>query len=342
MNTPEPRNDETAELLKRALAAEAADVSTDATALQRIQRRTAGAGAAGSSAPARQRWVLGAFGAAAATAAVITAVVVVGDQPDQGSPGPADTPTGTPTTSVVQRAPVTRFVAVTYVGPSEDDFRLFTESHGVESAGDPALAAVHEFLTGQPADPDYFTGWPEGLDVSGIDSSNGSIQVDLTGPAGGLTEPGSASSGQQERAVAVQALLRTAGGRVGDVATLTYNGDIVETALGVDFPVKVAADEQTRAFITIDGILDGQPLDNPVTVQVSGNVFEANVSWILSDDNGAKLDEGFVMVGSYGDWDQADIKLGTLNPGTYTIQALEYSAKDGSPTYVDDKTFTVG
>lgn len=341
MNTPEPRNDETADLLKGALAAEAADVDTDPTALQRIQRRTAGAGAgAGSSAPARQRWVLGAFGAAAATAAVITAVVVIGDQSDpadQGSPGPADTPT----TSVVQREPVTLFVTVTYVGPSEDDFRLFTESHGVESAGDPAVAAVREFLTGQPTDPDYFTGWPEGLDVSGIDSSNGSIQVDLTGPAGGLTEPGSASLGQQERAVAVQALLRTAGGRVGDMATLTYNGDIVETALGVDFPVEVAADEQTRAFIAINGILDGQPLDNPVTVQVSGNVFEANVSWILSDDNGAKLDEGFVMVGSYGDWDQADIKLGTLNPGTYTIKALEYSAKDGSPTYVDDKTFTV-
>lgn len=338
MNTPEPRNDETAELLKRTLAAEAADVDTDPTALQRIQRRTARGGAgAGSSAPTSQRWVLGAFGAAAATAAVITAVVVIGDQPDQGSPGPA----ATPTTSVVQREPVTLFVAVTYVGPSEDDFRLFSESHGVEAAGDPAFAAVHEFLTGQPADPDYFTGWPEGLDVSGIDNSDGSIQVDLTGPAGGLAEPGSASLGQQERAVAVQALLRTAGGRVGNMATLTYNGDIVETALGVDFPAKVAADEQIRAFIAINGILDGQPLDNPVTVQVSGNVFEANLSWILSDDNGAKLDEGFVMVGSYGEWAQADIKLGTLNPGTYTIQALEYSAKDGSPTYVDDKTFTV-
>jgi len=342
MNTPELRDDETAELLSQTLSAEAADVETDPTALQRIQRRTAGAGAGAgalASAPARRRWVLGAFGAAAATAAVITAVVVIGDRSetsDQG-PGPADTPPP----SVIQTEPVQRVVEVSYVGPSEGEFRLFTERHAVEPTEDPAIAAVREFLTGQPADPDYSTGWPEGLDVGGIATSNGSIQVDLTGPAGGLTESGSASLPRQERSVAVQALLRTAGGRAGDTARLTYNGDVVETALGVDFPVEVAADDQIRAFIEIDGILDGQQLDNPVTVQVSGNAFEANASWILADDSGAKLDEGFVMVGSYGEWEQADIKLGTLTPGTYTIKALEYSAKDGSPTYVDDKTFTV-
>ena len=42
-----------------------------------------------------------------------------------------------------------------------------------------------------------------------------------------------------------------------------------------------------------------------------------------------------------GTWTQAQIELGALEPGTYTIRALEYSAENGSPTNVDDKTITV-
>ncbi|MBX5447122.1 MAG: hypothetical protein IRZ27_01200, partial [Acidothermus cellulolyticus] len=38
-----------------------------------------------------------------------------------------------------------------------------------------------------------------------------------------------------------------------------------------------------------------------------------------------------------GDW-SASV---TLPPGTYTIRAYELSAKDGSITYLDDKTITV-
>jgi hypothetical protein len=30
-----------------------------------------------------------------------------------------------------------------------------------------------------------------------------------------------------------------------------------------------------------------------------------------------------------------------LDPGTYEIRALEYSAEDGSPIHIDTKTFTV-
>ncbi len=81
-------------------------------------------------------------------------------------------------------------------------------------------------------------------------------------------------------------------------------------------------------------------MTNPVTVKVSGNVFEGTVNWQLLDATGTKVDEGFVTT-SMGQWTQASIDLGTLDPGTYTIRCLEFSPKDGKPGNVDDKTFTV-
>ena len=71
-----------------------------------------------------------------------------------------------------------------------------------------------------------------------------------------------------------------------------------------------------------------------------GNVFEGTVNWQLLDDTGAKVDDGFVTT-SMGMWTQADIELGDLDPGTYTLRCLEYSPADGKPGNVDDKTFTV-
>ncbi|MEJ7742157.1 MAG: Gmad2 immunoglobulin-like domain-containing protein [Nocardioidaceae bacterium] len=65
-----------------------------------------------------------------------------------------------------------------------------------------------------------------------------------------------------------------------------------------------------------------------------------SVNWQLFDEDGTKVDEGVVTT-SMGVWAQADIKLGTLEPGTYTLRCLEYSAEDGHPMNIDDKTFVV-
>ncbi|MEJ7689184.1 MAG: Gmad2 immunoglobulin-like domain-containing protein [Nocardioidaceae bacterium] len=170
--------------------------------------------------------------------------------------------------------------------------------------------------------------------------SNSEVSVELEGPADADFSP-RPDLGARGGELAVQALFRTAGLTPGGSGTLTYNGDPVSTILGVDLPVTGAPDVDVRALVSIDNIDEGQTVSSPVTVTVSGNTFEANVNWLLLDANGANLHNGYAMVGSYGEWAQADIELGALAAGTYTFKAFEQSAKDGSEINVDDKTFTV-
>lgn len=352
MNTPELRDDETAELLSQTLSAEAADVETDPTALQRIQRRTAGAGAGAgalASAPARRRWVLGAFGAAAATAAVITAVVVIGDRSETSSNGtPAATQPASSTDTAPEPSQTTSVaeslvqVPVTYVGipAAERASLLYTVQSYVATTQPPPIPAVELFLFGRPPDPDYTAGWPKDIDVAGISSDGTLTQVDLEGPAGVQFSP-DPDLGPDGGELALQALFRTAGLQPGAQGTVTYNGEQVSAILGVDLPVTIQGDDQVRARVSIENLVDGQAVTNPVTVQASGMVFEGTLSWQLLDASGATVDEGYVDAGSYGKWRSAEIKLGNLSPGTYTIRCLEYSPKNGSPGFVDDKTFTV-
>ena len=344
----------TEELLARALSEEAAGVDPRPGALQQIQRRTAR--------PSRSRtpWLMGALGAAVATAAVITAVVVIGDTNDVASNG---TPAATqPATSANEQqvdengmhqgvydpqADPSSQVTVYYLGRASgpSPFRVFGETHTVQGYDGSQLAAVRELLTSRPIDPDYTNPWPEGLDVEAVSvaESTGVTTVALTSdvpmPLGSVYD---ASDPANFYRLGLQSMARTLGLSPGEQLALTFNGD--STGHGLErepLPAAVGTDDEVRAFITIDNIVEGQTVTNPVTVKASGNTFEANLNWQLLDADGRKLDEGSTMVGSYGEWSQADIDLGTLEPGTYTFEALEYSAEDGSVANSDDKTFTV-
>lgn len=324
------QHDETARQLTSALNQEADTVSTDPTALQRIQRRTSAEGAAN-----RQRWFLGALAAATATAAVIAAVVVIGDQgsPDPSTPAASDPP---PTQSSQATAKEVT-VPVVYLGL--DAKALYTEHHTVVTDKPPVIAALDEFLANQPLDPDYTSGWPSGLDAVGVMQSNHTVSVELEGPPDTAFAP-RPDLGDRGGELAVEALFRTAGLTPGGRGTLVYNGDQVRTVLGVDLPAAGHPDADVRAYVSIDNIAEGQTVSSPVTVKVSGNVFEGTVNWQLLGADGRKIDDGFVTT-SMGLWTQTDVELGDLEPGGYTFTALEYSAADGKPINVDDKAFTV-
>jgi Immunoglobulin-like domain of bacterial spore germination len=81
-------------------------------------------------------------------------------------------------------------------------------------------------------------------------------------------------------------------------------------------------------------------VSNPVTVQGTANVFEANVNWQLLDGQGHLVKAGHATAG-FMQWKPFTVHLGTLKPGTYTIRAYEASARNGNPTHVDKATFTV-
>jgi hypothetical protein len=347
----EDGRDPIAELLSQTLSEEAAMVEPTPGSLQAIQQRT-------HKSRARDPWVLGAFGAGLATAAVITAVVLVSTNdggPDSATP-PATTqpdettstqPTesGEPTQTTVEpiamhdgvydpTADAANQFTLSYVGPKPDNARLsprlFSETHTVAEPGDdPQLAAVHEFLTSTPIDPDYRTLWPEGVDIEAITKQSDVTSFDLV--TDGDIE--TFWDNEKNRDLALQALARSAGLTDGTFG-YSLNG------ISDDVAYSVQPDDDVRAWLTIDNIVEGQPVSNPVTVQVSGNVYEGNVNWILLTSDGVEVDSGFTTT-SMGMWTQADIDLGTLDAGNYTIKAVEYSMEDGSIQNVDDKTFTV-
>jgi hypothetical protein len=362
MNSNEDR-DPTVELLSQTLSEEAAMVQPTPGALQSIQQRTR-------KSRVRDPWVLGAFGAGLATAAVITAVVVIGNNSSDPSgstppvttqPGETEQPTGTGelTQTAVEpngmhqgvydpNADAAHQFTIYYVGPSPTNPqlspRLYAETHTVSDPGtDPRLAAVNEFLTSTPIDPDYESDWPEGVYSTGISESDGVTTVDLSGSADlgeGILD---AAPGVEDRlAVSLQGLLATLDAP-GPVA-FTHDGAPLDRVLyqNVSPSISTASDMDVRAWITIDNIVEGQTVTSPVTVQLSGNVFEGNVNWILVDldHDSLPVDDGFTTT-SMGTWSQAEVRLGDLEPGTYLFIANELSAEDGNPINTDDKTFTV-
>jgi hypothetical protein len=324
--------DPTTDLLTQALADEAAAVAPSPGGLQQIQARTAESAADGRR--TRRRWMLVTpLGAGLAAAAVIFGVVALNGGSNTGSEQPpiANQPSGPHQGVYDPSAPAEDQVTVWYVGPQPANPklapRLYAETHTLDASGDDAeLAAANEAVTASPIDADYANVWPTGLSIESITADSGatSINFESNGPVEMPTG--------QVLDLGLQAIARTIG--LDDVFGWSLNGTSDDVGYGV------ASDDDVRAFITIDNIVDGQSVSSPVTVEVSGNVFEGNVEWALLDAHGAKVDDGYVTT-SMGVWTQVPVDLGALEPGTYTFKALEHSAEDGSVINLDDKTFTV-
>ena len=189
--------------------------------------------------------------------------------------------------------------------------RLYAETHTVQASGQaPAVAAVHEFLTSTPIDPDYRTGWPRGVDVTRISSSGGVSTIALKGHADLGTKPLPVPF-DPSRTVAVQGLLATAG--VHGKARFTYNGHPLDLVLYTSASVTAQPRSSLRAFVTIDSVVEGQTLTNPVTITVSGNVFEGTVNWQFLDAAGNKQAAGYATT-SQGVWTQAKVLSGRSSP----------------------------
>jgi hypothetical protein len=334
-----PNDERTEQLLTQALREEAADVQPEPGGLQAIQRRT------GRSSRPRRRWLLAAGAASLATAAVVTGIVLVTDNDGGGT-------TGAPIVDRPREGSLTGTYRVWFYGPQPDNPEgpgpgdpsvfapLYLEEHIEEpTSGSMSEQAVRTVLTTGPFDPDYASGWPSGVDVESITEDGGVTTIGLTGDAD-LTSRGDLTSGQANSAI--QAMVRNADA-TGEAA-FTYNGEQLKRLFGMPTPIEVLpygadAKDSLRAPITVD-IADGQELDNPVRIPVTGNVFEGTVNWQLLDDAGTVLDDGFVTAGTT-QWATVDAQLGTLDPGSYIFRAFEVNAADGDEIYPDTKTFVV-
>jgi hypothetical protein len=94
-----------------------------------------------------------------------------------------------------------------------------------------------------------------------------------------------------------------------------------------------------RNFICVDETVSGSQLASPFIVDGTGIAFENTINWRLLGGDGGELLEGFVTadapdIGQAGPFEIRAFLIHPPKTATGTLEVLEYSAKDGSPTHV--------
>ena len=106
----------------------------------------------------------------------------------------------------------------------------------------------------------------------------------------------------------------------------------------VQYAGRVPSNEPTEvARITITTPQEGAVVAGTITIGGEASVFEANVTIRLLDPNGTLRRETFATATEgapgRGDW-STEIRIPNQPKGTWTIEAVEVSAEDGSDAYV--------
>ena len=364
-------DDDTARRLREVLAHEARAITPSADGLAMIREKIR------AQRPARRNWVR-AFqigGAGLATAAVaIIGVAIAGNKsgtPNHpaataaaaSSPTPAVSapvvPPATPTVSTapVSSAPSSYAVWVYYVDKRKDPQQLlFREKATWPSSPQHTFVkdAVNAMLATPAQDPDYTSYWPAGTTLLSANIVNTTTAV--------VNLSSEASNGPaNEAAISAQQLLYTiiAAAPKIDSLQLQIAGVPVTTLWGTPLGAPASSSPPASPTATAPGTITAlpawqvwghvwitSPLENATvasSVNITGeeSVFEGTVTWQLRS-NGGVLKTGSVDAApgapDRGLW---SVTLDGLAPGQYAIRAYETSAKDGSVTFLDDKTFTV-
>jgi len=218
--------------------------------------------------------------------------------------------------------------------------KLFSEAQISSEFYDLNLQVISDLVSGKvaPLDPDYVNLWGDANTVNSVSVDGSVATVDL-----GEVSLNVGAEGEQR---AIDQIVWTLTGLAPEVKSVafTVNGKTVESFAGhVDTTVQFARaiDYEVLNPIQISSVNEGAKLVTPFTVSGQACTFEANVVWQLSRA-GKVVQEGFTTATSgcpdRGDW---NISLKDLEPGEYIIQAVEYSAEDGSLFAKDDKKFIV-
>ena len=262
------------------------------------------------------------------TALLVMAALLAGCGTDTDEP--KSEPTGPETTTVA-----VYFLTETPAGP-----RLAREMREVGEA-DPVGAAVKLMFEGA-TDPDYFSPWNPAAVVLGVESTEDSIEVNVS------PEVRTANIGSGGAALMVQELVYTATEAAGfdGKVTLLVEGEPAGELWGVlswDEPVGREPAENVRQLVQIDSPVEGAQVSSPVTIEGEAVVFEANLPWRVLDEGGAVVEEGFAMTDEGQRFAPFSFEV-ELEPGSYTVEIVEDdpSGGEGRPSMTDTRTITVG
>jgi hypothetical protein len=193
-------------------------------------------------------------------------------------------------------------------------------------------------LSRPAADPDYRTGWPAGASVRDVRISGATVTVDLAGAT--RNNVGSEAAHQ-----AVQQLVWTVAAAIGAEAgvRLLLDGRSVEDLWGhvdISGTLRKSPALEVRGLVWLISPQHGQTVGRSVELHVTGAVFEATVN-IRVRQGSRTVQETFMTLDNGGPaFGEGRLRL-TLAPGTYTIEAYEMSAEDGSVLHRDDHTVVV-
>jgi hypothetical protein len=228
-----------------------------------------------------------------------------------------------------------------FVSDTPRGFKLFSETQNYQvKEGDLNLQVVSDLVSGAvvPLDPQYSNLWGNSNTVNSVAVDQSVATIDL-----GTLQLNVGAEAEQRAIDQIVWTLTEFTPEITGVA-FTVNGKVVESFAGhVDTSgvFERAIGYEVLNPIQISTINQGAQLTSPVIISGEACTFEANVVWKLSKD-GEVVQEGFTSASAgcpeRGDW---SITLADLTPGNYTIQALEYSAEDGSLFAIDDKEFVI-
>lgn len=308
----------------------------------------------------RRPWVLGAAGAALATAATVAAVAVVGTNagtPEEG-PGFAGSPsasagatgpvtTGEPSPTATADTQIT--VPAYFLGDTPRGPRLYREFHrrSVVSEDDRLTAAAAAAL-GTPRDPDYRSGWPDGVEAGSASLEGDVITVDLStrgGPESVRERPEGMT--EQEASLALDQMIYTLQaaaqeGRPG--VQFLVDGGRTDTLLGepVSEPLAQSDPVDVQALVWITEPGEGAEVSAPFEVSGVANAFEANVQWELMQGR-TVVERGFTTAEAAFTFAEYSFEVPEVPAGEYTLVVHDSDPSGGAegPGGVNEDTKNV-
>lgn len=240
-----------------------------------------------------------------------------------------------------------RAVAIYYLADSGAGPRLYREFHARPVTRSVVRDAVDAMLHEAPYDRDYASLWPRATRVLGVTVSGDLATVNLS------REALRGSAGSAYELASVQQLVWTviaAAPSVQRVRVLIEgksSGRIDGRDIG-DFwgagglavqPLRRAAQYEILGPVWVLQPVTAATVGRDVTISGTESAFEGTVSWEVRSGGTVVKRGSATGVGApaRGPW-SVTVRLA---PGSYTVRGYVSSAKDGSVTFPDDKSFTV-
>jgi hypothetical protein len=340
-------DDQTEARVRRALNSEAAMVQPTGDGLRKIRSGIDGG--------RRRTWwrvPAAALAAAAVLGLAVSGVIFgLGDKDDGGTvaaqsntptPSATSTPSASPSPSASSSGSTTATAKefVYYVQANPGGPRLYREEHSVTgqvtTSGDGSTVgaelAVNAMLGQDPKDPDYASPWPADVKVLNFHQDADTVTVDLS--AFLKQSPKLETAGVQQLVYTV-----TANDPSAKKVRLLVHGKAPRGHHDWSGTIRRAPMIDVQGQIWILAPTQNASVSSPVAINGFGTAFEATISWEIRKD-GNVVAQGHTQAGANGEFAEFHDTV-TLPAGDYELTAFEASAKDGSPTHIDTKNFTV-